>query len=75
MSLARWDPFLELRSLEDEIRRQFRRSITGTDSSQLEEILTSSQFAPPVDVYEDGAKLSIKRDVPGIDPKGLKHPS
>ena|SRR5581483_6000965 len=69
MSLARWDPFLELRSLENEMNRLFRRSVSG--SSQPEEALTSSQFAPPVDVYEDDRKLSMKIDVPGVDPKDL----
>jgi HSP20 family protein len=69
MSLARWDPLLELRNIENEMNRLFRRQLAGT--SRPEETLTSSQFAPPVDVYEDDGKISITMDVPGIDVKDV----
>ena len=69
MSLARWDPFREFQNLEHEMNRLFRRKLSGASGS--EEALTASQLAPPVDVYEDDKKLSIKMDVPGIDAKDL----
>ena len=69
MSLARWDPFRELQNIENEMYRLFRRQ--ATKPSGPEEALATSQFAPPVDVYEDDSKLSIKMDVPGIDAKDL----
>ncbi len=69
MGLARWDPFRELQNLEHEVNRLFRRQLSG--ASRSEQDLTASQFAPPVDVYEDDSKLSIKMDVPGIDAKDL----
>jgi HSP20 family protein len=69
MSLARWDPLREFQNLENEIHRLFRRQLSG--ASRSEEPLTASQFAPPVDVYEDDSKVSIKMDVPGIDAKDL----
>lgn len=69
MSLARWDPFQELQTLENEMDRLFRRQLSG--ASRPEDALTASQFAPPVDVYEDDSKLTIKMDVPGIDAKDL----
>jgi HSP20 family protein len=69
MSLARWDPFRELQNLEHEMNRLFRRQLSG--ASHSEQDLTASQFAPPVDVYEDDTKLSIKMDVPGINAKDL----
>jgi len=69
MSLARWDPFRELQTLENEMNRLFRRQLSG--ASRSEEALTASEFAPPADVYEDDSKLSIKMDVPGIDTKDL----
>jgi len=31
----------------------------------------TSQFSPPVDIYEDNNKLSLKMDVPGADTKDL----
>lgn len=69
MSLARWDPFRELQSLENQMNRLFRRGFS--ENSRPEEALAMSQFAPPVDVYEDDSKLSIKMDIPGIDAKDL----
>jgi HSP20 family protein len=33
--------------------------------------LTSSQFAPPVDVYEDERNVVLKIEVPGIDEKDI----
>ena len=69
MSLARWDPFREFQNLENEMNRLFRRQLSGASGPQQD--LTASQFAPPVDVYEDDRKLSIKMDVPGINSKDL----
>jgi HSP20 family protein len=69
MSLARRDPFRELHNLENEMNRLFRRQISA--APRPEETLTTSQFAPPVDIYEDDSKLSIKMDVPGVDAKDL----
>ena len=69
MSLARWDPLREFQHLEKEMNRHFRQQLPG--ASRSEEALTASQFAPPVDVYEDDSKLSIKMDVPGIEAKDL----
>lgn len=62
MSLARWDSFRELQNVENEMNRLFRRRLSG--ASAAEEALTTSQFAPPVDLYEDDSKLTIKMDVP-----------
>lgn len=66
MSLARWYPFRELQNLENEMNRLFRRRLSGP-----EEALSTSQFVPPADVYEDDEKLSIKLDIPGVDSKDL----
>jgi len=36
-----------------------------------EEALTTSTFAPPVDVYEDEHNITLKIEVPGIDVKDI----
>jgi HSP20 family molecular chaperone IbpA len=36
-----------------------------------EESLTTTSFAPPVDVYEDEHTVSLKIEVPGIDEKDI----
>lgn len=67
MSLARWDPFLEFRTLENQMNRLFRRQL----ADRPEEALTSAEFSPAVDVYEDDNKLTLKVEVPGIDANDL----
>jgi HSP20 family protein len=64
--LTRWEPFRELSTLQDRINRAFRESRTGEDDS-----LTTSSFAPAVDVYEDEHQVSLKIEVPGIDEKDI----
>ena len=66
--LTRWEPFRELSTLQDRINRAFRESYTGANH---DESLTTSSFAPAVDVYEDEHKVTLKIEVPGIDEKDI----
>jgi len=61
--LTRWEPFREFATLQDRINRVFRDSYAGADR---DESLTTSSFAPAVDVYEDEHKVTLKIEVPGI---------
>src|SRR5882762_11937769 len=70
MSLARLDPFAELASLNDQMNRVFRNVRSSRERSP-EEPLTSTGFAPPVDVYEDEHSVTLKIEVPGIDEKDI----
>ncbi len=63
--ITRWDPFREFSTLQDRMNRLFR------ESQGPEESLTTSSFAPPVDVYEDEHNVSLKIEVPGIDEKDI----
>ena len=66
--LTRWEPFREFNTLQDRINRVFRESYSG---SGQEDALTTSSFAPAVDVYEDEHKVALKIEVPGIDEKDI----
>jgi HSP20 family protein len=65
--LTRWEPFREFTTLQDRMSRLFRDSF----SEGREESLTTSTFAPPVDVYEDDHNVTLKIEVPGIDEKDI----
>ena len=65
--ITRWDPFREFSTLQERMNRLFRDSY----SEGREESLTTSTFAPPVDVYEDEHKVTLKIEVPGIDEKDI----
>ena len=66
--ITRWDPFREFVTLQDRMNRLFRdpRGPVGQDES-----LTTTAFAPPVDVYEDEHNVTLKIEVPGIDEKDI----
>src|SRR5215471_20705905 len=64
--LTRWDPFREFTTLQDRMNRLFRGSY-----GEGQEALTTSSFAPPVDVYEDEHNITLKIEVPGIDEKDI----
>jgi len=66
--LTRWDPFREFVTLQDRMNRLFRDSF---GSEGQDEALTSTAFAPPVDVYEDEHNVTLKIEVPGIDEKDI----
>jgi len=63
--ITRWDPFREFVTLQDRMNRLFR------DTQGQEEELTTTTFAPPVDVYEDEHNITLKIEVPGIDEKDI----
>ncbi|HVO79296.1 MAG TPA: Hsp20/alpha crystallin family protein [Terriglobales bacterium] len=66
--LTRWEPFREFTTLQDRMNRLFRDSF-GPEAS--EEALTTTRFAPLVDVYEDEHNITLKIEVPGIEEKDI----
>jgi HSP20 family protein len=65
--LTRFEPFRQFPTLQDRINRVFRESYGEGD----EQSLTTSSFAPAVDVYEDEHTVTLKIEVPGIDEKDI----
>ncbi len=65
--LTRWEPFREFTTLQDRMNRLFRDSF----GDARDEALTTSNFAPPVDVYEDEHNITLKIEVPGIEEKDI----
>src|SRR6202522_2962353 len=66
--ITRFDPFREFVTLQDRMNRLLRdsRGPEGQDES-----LTTSAFAPPVDVYEDEHNITLKIEVPGINDEDI----
>ena len=64
--LTRWDPIREFAAMQDRanLRRFFRES---SSPEGPEEALTTTGFAPPVDIYEDEHNITLKVEVPGIN--------
>jgi len=66
--LTRWDPFRELSVLQDRMNRLFQDFAPRATG---EEGLTAGNFVPPVDIYEDEHNITLKVEVPGLDPKDV----
>ncbi len=65
-TLARWEPFRGVATLQDQVNRLFNDVFerTGEESSL-------SAWAPAVDIYETERELVVKADLPEVDPKDL----
>ena len=59
----------EFSTLQDRVNRIFRESYSSPEGP--EETLTTTSFAPLVDVYEDEHNITLKIEVPGIDEKDI----
>jgi HSP20 family protein len=69
--LARWEPFREFSALQDRMNRVNRLFRESYSPQGPEEALTTTSFAPPVDIYEDEHTITLKLEVPGIDEKDI----
>jgi HSP20 family protein len=69
--LTRWDPFREFSTMQDRMNRMNRLFREAYSPEGQEEALTTTTFAPPVDIYEDEHSIALKMEVPGIDEKDI----
>ncbi len=61
MALRRWEPFRELRSMEDTINRMWQ-GVGGEAGS------TAESWSVPLDVARKGDKIFVYASLPGVDP-------
>jgi HSP20 family protein len=69
--LTRWEPFREFATMQDRMNRMNRLFRESYSPEGPEEALTTTSFAPPVDIYEDEHTITLKLEVPGIDEKDI----
>ena len=72
--LTRWEPLREFSAMQDRINRinRMNRLFRESYSPEVpEEALTTTSYAPPVDIYEDEHNITLKLEVPGIDEKDI----
>jgi HSP20 family protein len=71
-NITRWDPFNELTSLQNRVNQLLNQSFSGfSNQRNTEQPLTFSNFAPPVDIYEDERNIIVQAELPGIDEKDV----
>src|SRR6476660_6915999 len=69
--LSRWEPFREFSTMQDRMNRMNRLLRESYSPEGPEEALSTTSFAPPVDIYEDEHNITLKMEAPGIDEKDI----
>lgn len=64
MSITRYDPFRDLRALQDEVNRLFSSSLTRDFG---DEGLSRGAWAPSVDIYENKDNVVLEAELPGMN--------
>src|SRR5579864_5699305 len=69
--LTRWEPLREFSTMQDRMSLMNRFVRESYSPEGPEEALTTTNFAPPVDIYEDEHTISLKMEVQASTNKTL----
>ena len=64
MSITRYDPFRELRMLQDEVNRLFSSNLSRSFD---DEGLMRGAWTPSVDIYENKDQIVLEAELPGMN--------
>lgn len=67
MNLITYDPFRELRSLQNEVNRAFNLGFERAGDNDL----LRGAWNPSVDIYENKDKLVLEAELPGLSPEDV----
>ena len=66
MAMQRWDPFNELRQMQDTMNRIWKGYQNPAESGGFE------AWAVPLDVVRKGDDIEVRASVPGVDPDNIQ---
>lgn len=67
MAITKWDPFRELLTLQERLDKMFR----DMERTRKEDDFVSSEWTPPVDIFESGAYFILKLDIPEVEKESI----
>lgn len=68
MNIIKYDPFREMRSLQDEVNRLFTSSFSrGGDND-----LMRGAWSPQVDIFENQNEIVLEAELPGMKPEDVE---
>jgi len=68
MAIVKYNPFRELRTMQDQMNRMLDMAWNREFGEELKE----GVWQPPVDIYEDDQSVVIKAEVPDVDQKDIE---
>lgn len=68
MALVKYNPFGDLRSIQEQMNRLLDLAWSREGGEELRE----GVWQPPVDIYEDEDSVIIKAELPGVDQKDIE---
>ena len=68
MAIVKYNPFRELRTMQDQMNRMLDMAWNREFGEELKE----GVWQPPVDIYEDEHSVIIKAEVPDVEQKDLE---
>ncbi len=68
MAIVKYNPFRELRSMQE----QMNRLLDLAWNKEIGEELREGIWQPPVDIFEDEDSVVIKAELPGVDQKDIE---
>ncbi len=69
MPIVRWEPFRDLITTQDRMNRLFNETLGRAFG---EEGARAGAWIPAVDIYETEQNVTVKAELPGIDPKEVE---
>ena len=69
MLLTRYEPWSQMRQLQNEMSRVFDRAVAGAEDGSN---VATSRWTPAVDIKEDNTRFLITADIPGVEPKDIE---
>lgn len=72
MNVVRYEPWSALEKFRTEIDQLFNERVFGAGADGDHSRIVTSQWAPAVDIKEEGNRFVLIADVPGVDPKAIE---
>jgi HSP20 family protein len=66
MNIIKYDPFREMRSLQDEVNRLFASTFNRGDNE-----LMRGAWSPSVDIFENKDQIVLEAELPGMKPEDV----
>ncbi len=69
MTISRWDPFKDMMMIQERMNRLFQETMArqrGQDNPE------GGGWAPAVDIFETGAQITLRADLPGLEQDAIE---